>query len=429
MEWISGRSGDAYISRFTITCENLRDQLEIKASPADFADQHRSGFTMNRKISIFLLILFFTSRSLPGQVKVRIFANQKASSGVFTVTAGKYELDIYDNKSVLLTRDEPVILAFFNGKIAVKIKSALSFMCDSLIVRGLTGNDRFSFRVSGSVKSRQSYSGDLQIHPDLGFLVFINICDIEQYITGVVRTEGGPGKNIEYLKSQAVLARTFIYKHFGRHLLDRYNFCDDIHCQAYNGVTADTLIYRAALETKGQVILDSDSNLIISAFHSNCGGETSVSEDVWLSGHPYVKKVSDPYCRKSPNATWRKSIPLPDWEAYLKKSGFVPDRNSGQSYNFSQLTRQNDYRIGSFSVPFRQIRNDLNLRSAFFSVLKDGNSIILKGRGYGHGVGLCQEGAMIMAAKGFKYSEIITFYYSDVIITDIKNAKIVKNDL
>src|SRR4030042_3626275 len=183
---------------------------------------------MNRKISIFFLILFFISGSLTGQVKVRIFANQKASSGLFTVTAGKYELDIFDNKPVLLIRDEPVILAFFNGKIAVKTKSALSFMCDSLIVRGLTGNDRFSFRVSGSVKSRQSYSGDLQCHPDLGFLVFINICDIEQYITGVVRTEGGPGKNIEYLKSQAVLARTFIYKHFGRHLLDRYNFCDDI---------------------------------------------------------------------------------------------------------------------------------------------------------------------------------------------------------
>jgi stage II sporulation protein D len=62
-------------------------------------------------------------------------------------------------------------------------------------------------------------------------------------------------------------------------------------------------------------------------------------------------------------------------------------------------------------------------------VLKEGNTIILKGRGYGHGVGLCQEGAMVMAAKGFKFSEIITFYYTDVIITDIKNAKIVKNDL
>ncbi len=79
-------------------------------------------------------------------------------------------------------------------------------------------------------------------------------------------------------------------------------------------------------------------------------------------------------------------------------------------------------------MPFRQIRSDLNLRSAFFSVMKHGNSIILKGRGYGHGVGLCQEGAMVMSAKGFKFSDIIGFYYSGVIITEVKNAKIIRND-
>jgi stage II sporulation protein D len=61
-------------------------------------------------------------------------------------------------------------------------------------------------------------------------------------------------------------------------------------------------------------------------------------------------------------------------------------------------------------------------------VVKEGNLITFKGRGYGHGVGLCQEGAMVMAARGFKYSEIIRFYYSDVIISDIKNARILKSD-
>jgi stage II sporulation protein D len=60
-------------------------------------------------------------------------------------------------------------------------------------------------------------------------------------------------------------------------------------------------------------------------------------------------------------------------------------------------------------------------------VTRDGDSIIFKGRGYGHGVGLCQEGAMVMASRGFKYSDIIKFYYSGVVITDIKNAKVVNN--
>jgi stage II sporulation protein D len=220
-----------------------------------------------------------------------------------------------------------------------------------------------------------------------------------------------------------------MYKNMNRHIIDGYSFCDNTHCQAFNGISTDTLIRRAALETKGLVIIDRDSNLVISAFHSNCGGETSISENVWLSGHSYIKKVIDPYCTKSPNAAWTKTMPLSDWVAYLKKSGYKAAEGEVPFYNFSQLTRQNDYRTGSFSIPFRQIRNDLNLRSAFFSVFRDGDIITLKGRGYGHGVGLCQEGAMVMASRGFKFNEIIGFYYSDVTITDIKNTKMEKTKI
>ena len=112
----------------------------------------------------------------------------------------------------------------------------------------------------------------------------------------------------------------------------------------------------------------------------------------------------------------------------MKRNRFTPGKNENINYSFSQLTRQNDYSLGSFSIPFSKIRTDLRLKSAFFSVQQEGNNIILKGRGYGHGVGLCQEGAMVMASKGFKFREIIGFYYPDVIITDIKYAKVVKND-
>ena len=80
-------------------------------------------------------------------------------------------------------------------------------------------------------------------------------------------------------------------------------------------------------------------------------------------------------------------------------------------------------------MPLTTIRSDLNLRSTFFSVFVNGDSVILKGRGYGHGVGLCQEGAMEMASKGFSYRDIISFYYSGVIITDVKNAVILQAGL
>lgn len=362
-----------------------------------------------------------------GQVQIRLFADKQSASAMFMVTEGEYELDVYDGKSITLLMDGSVILAFFNGKIAVKTANIQSFSCDSLIFKGVTGNDKFSLRITGGVSSRQIYGGDLKCFPDMGKLVLINICDIEQYIAGVVKAEGGPGKNIEYFKSQALLVRSYMYKYFNRHVLDTYNLCDNTHCQAFYGITSDSVILRAALETKGMVILDHDSVLISSAFHSNCGGETSLSENVWLSGHPYLKKVIDPYCTASRNAKWNKTIPLHEWREYLIKCGYTPVNSDPSVYNFSQITRLSDYRLGSFSLPFTRIRNDMNLRSSFFSVLADANTVTLRGRGYGHGVGLCQEGAMVMAAKGFNFKQIIDFYFFEVIITDVKNVKKEKN--
>jgi stage II sporulation protein D len=130
----------------------------------------------------------------------------------------------------------------------------------------------------------------------------------------------------------------------------------------------------------------------------------------------------DPYCLTSRNAAWQKSFPLNEWISYIRKSGYNGKVDDPAAFNFLQKDRVADYKIGSFSIPLRTIRSDLSLRSTFFSVYAIGDSIVLKGRGYGHGIGLCQEGAMEMAAKGFNYKQIIDFYYFGVIISDIKNA-------
>jgi stage II sporulation protein D len=143
---------------------------------------------------------------------------------------------------------------------------------------------------------------------------------------------------------------------------------------------------------------------------------------VWLSGTDYLKRVNDPYCSGSRNSTWRKSFSRDEWIKYIRKSGDKDSIADPSVLNFAQDTRHSDYKAGLFELPLRKIRADLNLRSTFFSVNANGDSIILSGKGYGHGVGLCQEGAMVMAAKGFRYPDIINFYYSGVIITDIKNA-------
>jgi stage II sporulation protein D len=375
-----------------------------------------------RLLSVVWIFPFLFSGILSGQVRVRLFANQASGSAIFSVTSGEYKIDQFNGKSYFLKQGELAIISKYKGKLIVKTIRNPGFICDSVLLSATDDGDSFTLRVNTQTSARQIYIGDLKCLPDLGTLVLINTCDMETYIAGVVRAEGGYGKNIEYLKTQAVIARTYAYRHFARHANDGYNLCDNTHCQAFNGITTDSVIIRAARDTKGQVILGPDSTLIISAFHSNCGGETAPSEDVWLTGQTYLRKVTDPYCRASHNATWQQVFSTDTWIDCLKKNGFAGNGVDKISYNFSQPHREADYNAGTFSIPLRQIRSDLGLRSTYFSVTVEGDSVRLRGKGYGHGVGLCQEGAMEMASIGFDYRRIIEYYYTGVAISDIRNA-------
>lgn len=384
-------------------------------------------FELRLRILIILFITVFQSVAL-AQVKVRLFSNQLPESVVLSVTSGRYEVCGFYGENLIVTKGEPVVFTRYKGRLAVKSRNEKGFICDSVTFTGKSGNDSFSLRINGNTPVRQFYSGDLKCFPDLETLVLINTCDVEKYVAGVVKAEGGSGKNIEYFKSQAVIARTYLYKYFDKHITDKYNVCDNTHCQAFNGLSTDTIINNAAMETQGQVILAHDSTLIISAFHSNCGGETASSEDVWLTSQPYLESKKDPYCLVSRNSEWEKRVSRNEWLELIQKSGYKRPANDSSDFTFLQKSRLVNYKTGSFTMPLRTIRTEMNLRSTFFSVVAEGDSIILKGRGYGHGVGLCQEGAMEMANKGFNYNQIIDFYYSGVFITDIKNAVILREN-
>lgn len=377
---------------------------------------------MFRKLVLIFFFISFVSKYSQAQVRVRLFSGRTTESVLFTVINGTYEIDTFRGGSLVITKREPVMISRFNGKIAVKPYGSSGFFCDSVLVKTTAENSSFSLRIRNNVPVTQYYTGNLSCYSDLGTLLMINTCDIEQYVAGVVRAEGGTGKNQEYYKTQAVIVRTYMYKYFNKHTSDGYNLCDNTHCQAFSGISSELSIVAAAKATHNLVILDNDSLLITAPFHSNCGGETSTSEDVWLANLPYLKKVIDPYCLTSLNAKWQKSFRADIWISYMQRSGYTGKPDDLASFNFIQNTRLTEYRAGSFTLPVRTMRTDLDLKSSFFSVKVYGNSIILNGRGYGHGVGLCQEGAMVMAAKGFDYKQIIDFYYTDVIISDIKNA-------
>ena len=381
------------------------------------------NIVMLKRLNFILILLILFPVFVSGQVLVRLFASQSPETVVFSVTNGEYELEGYDKIPEIFRKNDLIVISKFDGRLAVKSRTSIGFVADSLNFKARSDKSSFSLRINGQNPVRQYYTGDLSCYPDLSTLVLINTCDVESYIAGVVRAEGGIKKHEEYFKTQAIIARTYMYKHLDKHIHDRYNVCDNTHCQAFNGMSTDSLINSASFETRGQVILDQDSVLINSAFHSNCGGMTASSSDVWISDQPYLKSVTDPYCLNSRNATWEKKISTDEWIDYLTKSGYTGKKNDLALLSFYQNKRWINYKAGTFSVPFEKIRNDLKLRSSFFSVIAAKDSVTFRGKGYGHGVGLCQEGAMEMASRGNTYQQIIAFYYSGVIITDIKNAK------
>ncbi|NJK95949.1 MAG: SpoIID/LytB domain-containing protein [Bacteroidales bacterium] len=236
----------------------------------------------------------------------------------------------------------------------------------------------------------------------------------------MVEAETGVNTLPEFRKAQAILCRTYLYNNLNRHLSEGFNLCDEVHCQAYKGQTPFTAeIYKSTNATSGLVITGSDNNLILAPFHGNCGGETETSENTWINNHEYLRPLKDIYCLKSPNSNWSKSLTIKEWKVYLLKNDFDIKALSNAAFEMKGPGRKQYYKVGKDSMLTKQMRADWNLKSSYFQVFYKDGAVILKGHGYGHGVGLCQDGAMRMALLGKNYTEIINYYFKNVKIQQL----------
>ncbi len=140
--------------------------------------------------------------------------------------------------------------------------------------------------------------------------------------------------------------------------------------------------------------------LIVAAFHGNCGGVTASSADVWLAGYPYLVSVTDPWCGYSASSAWKKSLPMSEWNSFLRSKGITGGKETVlYSAHGSRPVRMMDRSVAGRHLTSEEIRLRFGLRSAYFSLTPEGDSLMVYGRGYGHGVGLCQDGAKAMAEK------------------------------
>ncbi len=319
---------------------------------------------------------------------------------------------------------------------------------------------------------RRTYSGTLEFVLDAtGHITVVNELSLENYIRGVVPSEMPASFPFEALKAQAVTARVEALAKIGlRHPVQAFDLCDDVHCQAFSGTTKHSGVTdRAVSETRGLLMVH--KNKLTEAFYAGvCGGHTENNDNVWImNAKPFLRGVPDRKRRRSGdnlknernlkrwldrkpaafcNTTggkipasvnyskkyfrWRVEYTRSQLERIIRRKtgeafGNLKDLRpvergvSGRLIQLEIVGTKRRFTIGK-ELAIRQALSDKTLFSASFYVEKKGQSsglpakFVLHGGGWGHGVGMCQVGAAVMAHRGHKFDQILTHYYQGVFL-------------
>ncbi len=386
---------------------------------------HKNKYCCSKQLILFSFLLLLFQFSLYAQtITVGLFCANPKSTISFVPENCSY-LILGDRLCLdTLQKGSPYSITVYNDSL-VRLnglnKNFGSYKEITFTAIDSLGEFRFKSLVKGG--KDKYFTGDFKIKLYKSSLCIYNYIDIEKYVEAVIESESGLGHPLEYYKVQAVISRTYARSNAFKHIKEEgYNLCDGTHCQAYKHKgKSNANVIKAVKETNGIVMVDDSLRLITAAFHSNCGGQTANSEQVWSKALPYLRSVNDNYCTTQLNAYWQKQIPLNEWLAIMKNNGINAQNEETIKCitNYSSSYRQFALTCAGKSVAFKNLRSQLKLKSAFFNIsMLNENTVVLQGRGFGHGVGLCQEGAMKMAKSGKSYKEILNHYFTGVHIVN-----------
>jgi stage II sporulation protein D len=271
-----------------------------------------------------------------------------------------------------------------------------------------------SSRAAGSVLSRRILrvrSGDVEEVP------------LEDYVAAVLPPEIGSHAPPAALEAQAVAARSYAVARAERHLEAGADLCDGTHCQVYRGLAAATPASRAAAAVTAGVVLAQGGKVIAAPFHAVCGGRTARPRDVWDDEEtPDLEPVDDDACLSAPGAAWTFALARRDVPPLAATVGF-PEGRLLEIYGHDESRRVSMVRFAAPSgvsrvvrgFEFRRAASDLwglaSVRSTDFEVEESRAVYLLRGRGTGHGAGLCQAGAIARAKRGESRDAILALYY------------------
>ncbi|MFP4064906.1 MAG: SpoIID/LytB domain-containing protein [Bacteroidales bacterium] len=370
---------------------------------------------------VFLLFVSARADQLhPEMIDVGIFSGQPIQHVTVVPAAGGYLLtDIEGQPVVELEKHQPVKIALMGEHCGITLEDSTFYMRSEVVFQGHRWENFLVIHVEGH--PYRMYDDDLVVRAGEERLVIVNRVAVDNYVAGVVQSESGWMHDMEYYKVQAIIARTYALRNGEVNGHSDYHVCDGVHCQAYYSRSGYADIIQAVALTRGDVVVDEQDELINAVYHANCGGETVASENAWQRPQSYLKSVTDSFCIQQPGARWETSIPRSEFFGFLEEYFSINPsaEQEEQLLNFTQLSRK--YVLHPFDeVRLTLLRNRFNFRSTFFSFSPFNDMIHVRGRGYGHGVGLCQEGAMVMAQKGYPAAEIIRFYYQGVTIRTLE---------
>lgn len=248
----------------------------------------------------------------------------------------------------------------------------------------------------------------------------------EEYVKGVLAGEMPTSFELEALKAQAVAARSYVLVQASKNKDKDYDVVNTVDNQVYltdadlkakwkeKYVEKVNKIKRAVTETKGEY-LSYNGEVVEALFFSTSTGKTENSEEVFSSKVPYLRSVSSVWDEASPVYEDTSSFEL---AVFYEKLGLqYNDKINYEVLETTSTGRVKKIKINGTTFNGRDVASKLKLRSNYFSIVQNGNDVTITTKGFGHGVGMSQYGALGMAKEGYSYDKILKYYYQG---TEIK---------
>jgi stage II sporulation protein D len=254
-----------------------------------------------------------------------------------------------------------------------------------------------------------------------GVLVIAVTLPDESYVERVVASESGPSDSLQSLRALAIVVRTFALHEPHGHA--DYDLCDSTHCQLLHwggNPTRQLAAHAATMATAGETLWFHGQRAL-AYFNKDCGGRTALPTEIWPRARavPYLPSQPDRYCTSSSGREWASDVTRAELSAALAAAGVAAPgwqhltvEQRGESGRAVTLRLDaNQVSAEAFRLAVGQALGWSKIPSTWFEVSQWGDHFLFHGRGWGHGVGLCQKGAAAMASQGRSAHEILQQYF------------------